>query len=177
MIVMAVSTLGPFDSGLLPGIQAALEACFPVEVTAGCALALPMEAYDAGRDQWNSPVLLKYVLAATPAGARLHLALTMEDLYIPMLTFVYGQAQLGGRAAIVSLARLRQEYYRLPANAALLQARARKEAVHETGHLFGLVHCEAETCAMRLSTTVRQIDMKSDLLCASCAEQAWGNAV
>jgi archaemetzincin len=94
-----------------------------------------------------------------------------------MLTFVYGQAQLGGRAAIVSLARLRQEYYRLPANPALLQARARKEAVHETGHLFGLVHCEADACAMRLSTTVRQIDLKSELLCAACAERAWENAV
>ncbi len=170
---MAVSTLGPFDAGLLPGIQAALESCFPVEVMTGTSLPLLPAAYDAARAQWNSPMLLKSVLEATPPGARHHLALTLEDLYIPMLTFVYGQAQLGGQAAIVSLARLRQEYYRLPANPALLEARARKEAVHETGHLFGLVHCEADTCAMRLSTTVRQIDIKSDLLCAACAKQAW----
>lgn len=174
---MAVSTLGPFNAGLLPGIQAALESCFPVEITTGPALPLLPAAFDAGREQWNSPMLLKSVLEATPPGARHHLALTSEDLYIPMLTFVYGQAQLGGQAAIVSMARLRQEYYRLPSNPALLQARVRKEAVHETGHLFGLVHCEVETCAMRLSTTVRQIDMKSDLLCASCAAQAWENAV
>ncbi len=69
------------------------------------------------------------------------LALTGRDLFVPVLTFVFGQAQLGGRVAVVSLARLRQEFYGMAPNGEILMERAVKEALHETGHTFGLVHC------------------------------------
>jgi archaemetzincin len=88
------------------------------------------------------------------------LAVTDRDLFVPVLTFVFGQAQLGGRSAVVSLARLRQEFYGLAAQSRVLLERAAKEALHETGHMFGLVHCADRSCAMSLATNVRQIDLK-----------------
>jgi len=87
---------------------------------------------------------------------------------VPMLTFVFGQAQLGGRVAIVSLARLRQEFYGLPADPILVRERAVKEALHEMGHAFGLVHCVDPLCAMSLSTQVEQVDAKLPDVCPSC---------
>ena len=98
---------------------------------------------------------------SAPEDAYKLLAVTERDLFIPVLTFVFGQAQLGGRVGVVSLARLRQEFYGLPPDRdVLLDARV-KEALHETGHLFGLVHCADRDCAMSLSTGIRQIDLKT----------------
>jgi archaemetzincin len=161
------------DPDLMTELRETLESTFPVEVQPGPALPLAPSAFEPARRQWNAPLLLETVLRATTDGVARHLAVTGEDLYIPMLTFVYGQAQLSGTAALISLARLRQEFYELPPNLTLLRARARKEAIHETGHLFGLIHCTSEGCAMRLSTNIRQLDLKPDSLCAACSAQAW----
>ena len=125
-------------------------------------------AYDAGRQQYGSIEVLHMVLRLCPEDAGKLLAVTDRDLYVPVLTFVFGQAQLGGRAAVISLARLRQEFYELAPNREVFVDRAGKEALHETGHMFGLVHCADRSCAMSLATNVRQIDGKQDAFCAAC---------
>jgi archaemetzincin len=126
-------------------------------------------AYDVERHQYASIPVLDMLLRRCPEDAGKLLAVTERDLFIPVLTFVFGQAQLGGRVGVVSFARLRQEFYGLAANREIFLERAYKEALHETGHLFGLVHCAERKCAMSLATTVRQIDMKDDAFCVPCA--------
>ena len=113
--------------------------------------------------------VLEMLARRCPADALKLLAVTERDLFIPVLTFVFGQAQLGGRVAVVSLARLRQEFYGLPPNREIFLERAHKEALHEAGHMFGLVHCADRTCAMSLATNIRQIDGKQAAFCAACA--------
>ena len=88
----------------------------------------------------------------------------------PLTAWAYDLFAVG--AAVVSLARLRQEFYRLPADREIFLERAVKEALHESGHMFGLVHCADRTCAMSLSTGVRQIDGKSASFCGPCAARA-----
>lgn len=125
-------------------------------------------AYDEGRSQYHSArILCKALEVASDDAIRL-LAVTEVDLYLPMLTFVFGQAQLGGRVAAISLARLRQEFYGLPADEALLLSRVAKEALHELGHSFGLVHCPSSSCAMSLSFNILQVDAKGFEYCSSC---------
>jgi archaemetzincin len=124
--------------------------------------------FDAGRAQYSSSAALDRMVREAPADAAKLLAVTTRDLFIPVLTFVFGQAQLNGRVGIVSLARLRQEFYGLPPDGAVFLDRAVKEALHETGHLFGLIHCADRACAMSLSTGVRQIDNKQPALCGHC---------
>ena len=89
--------------------------------------------------------ILRSLLNLKPEGENRLLGITDVDLFIPMLSFVLGQAQLGGPTAVVSVARLRQEFYGLPPDLPLLRARAVKEAVHEIGHTFGLTHCADST--------------------------------
>jgi len=125
-------------------------------------------AFDAARRQYGSVPVLEMLLRHCPPDAYKLLAVTERDLFIPVLTFVFGQAQLGGRVGVVSFARLRQEFYGLAPHREIFLERANKEALHETGHLFGLVHCAERTCAMSLATTVRQIDLKDDAFCAAC---------
>ena len=75
------------------------------------------------------------------------LGVTDVDLAIPMLSFLFGQAQFDGPVAVVSLCRLHQEFYGLPRRRRLLRERTVKEVLHELGHTFGLVHCAEPTCA------------------------------
>jgi archaemetzincin len=98
------------------------------------------------------------------------LGVTDLDLYIPVLTFVFGEAQLAGGRAVVSTLRLRQEFYGLPADPELLGERLLKEALHELGHTYGLRHCPDYTCVMSSSNGVERIDLKSAEFCPTCAQ-------
>lgn len=96
------------------------------------------------------------------------LGVTAVDLYIPILTFVFGEAQLRGSCAVVSFHRLRQEFYGLPANSTVLGERLLKEAVHELGHTLPLAHCEDYQCVMSPSHGVERTDLKTSQFCTSC---------
>ena len=128
--------------------------------------------FDASRGQYHSSALLKQMLDRLgdhgSAEDKL-VALVDVDLFIPVLTFVFGEAQLSGRCAVVSTFRLQNAFYGIPADTAMLAQRVEKEIVHEVGHLFGLVHCRAFECVMRSSTYVEEIDLKSAGLCGDCA--------
>jgi archaemetzincin len=128
----------------------------------------PQFAFEAQRAQFNSTLLLRRIVERKPPHARRVLGLTAGDLFIPMLSFVFGQAQLGGPGAIVSLARLRQEFYGLPPDQELLSGRLRKEVLHELGHTLSLVHCPDPACVMSLATGIQQVDGKSSEYCESC---------
>jgi len=125
-------------------------------------------AYDAYRAQTYSTAILSR-LAESPVGEDdIMLGVTEADLFVPVLTFVFGEAQYPGRAAIISAARLREEFYGLPPDQAKLDERLLKEAVHEIGHTRGLGHCDDWQCAMVSSHRVERLDLKSASFCASC---------
>lgn len=123
----------------------------------------PDGAYDARRQQHSSRVLLTWLIEHMPSPDAKVLGITDVDLFIPILTFVFGEAQLGGRAAVVSTARLAAD-----AAPPLVRARLLKEAAHEVGHTFGLLHCTRTTCAMARSPSVAAVDAKSHGLCPDC---------
>lgn len=131
-------------------------------------------AFDPVRNQYSSTVILERLdglVAADRQGDRRVLAVTALDLYVPILTFVFGEAQLAGRCAVVSFHRLREDFYGLPLNQALLDKRLTKEAVHELGHTFGLRHCSNWGCVMASSHSVARLDLKTPYFCPACQRQ------
>jgi archaemetzincin len=127
-------------------------------------------AEDAVRGQYHS----SSVLAALPPpdAGRCVLVVTEADLYVPVLTFVFGEAQLGGPRAIVSAHRLREEFYGLPPDESKLDARLAKEALHELGHTLGLRHCDDWRCVMASSHAVERLDLKEAQFCRQCAQRS-----
>ena len=104
--------------------------------------------------------------ACRRARARL-LGVTERDLFVPVLSFVYGQAQLGGRVAVVSLARLRPEFHGLPGwpGRRSRGARARRPSTR-SGTRSG--SCTASTAAARcrFRSTSPDLDGKTATPCA-----------
>lgn len=124
--------------------------------------------YNPARQQYSSMDILLGLarLEASPDSKVLGLA--SVDLFIPILTFVFGQAQLNNRNALMSTYRLNQGYYGLPEDEELFYDRCEKEALHEIGHTFGLLHCHRFDCIMYLSNAIDQVDLKSNRFCDSC---------
>ena len=127
-------------------------------------------AFDPRRGQYYSTAILQRLDRFSDSGARI-LGVTASDLYVPVLTFVFGEAQLNGNCAVVSIARLRDEYYGLPPRADVLADRLYKEAVHELGHTFGLRHCNGWQCVMSSSHAVERLDVKGAEFCQACGRK------
>lgn len=129
------------------------------------------EFYDPARRQYNGNLLLKLVDSIPIPDSVKALGLFNVDLFIPILTFIFGQAYLGGRTGIASLYRLSNERYGIEEDDQFLLERFQKEVIHELGHTFGLIHCQNPTCVMRSSTYVEDIDQKSQIFCLNCRTQ------
>lgn len=153
--------------GLLRGLARCLGEAFGAPVEVRRPWFDPERCLDPERGQYNSTLLLAQLQGA-PGDAWRVLGVTGIDLFIPVLTYVFGEAQLPGRAAVISLHRLSPELYGLPPDEERLAGRAEKEAVHELGHTFGLVHCRQPGCVMGTSTYVEEIDLKSARFCDEC---------
>jgi archaemetzincin len=125
-------------------------------------------AFDPSRRQYNSTALLVQLLNSYPNSQEKKIALVDVDLHVPVLTFVFGEAQLGGIAAVVSTHRLANQFYGLPRDDGMMLHRLEKEVIHELGHTFGLYHCRQFECVMRSSTYVEEIDLKRNTLCSDC---------
>ena len=155
------------DHEVIGTLRRDVEHVFRVTARALPHKARPTDSYDARRQQHSSTRILRWLIENRPHPAAKIVAITDADLFIPILTFVYGEAQLGGSAAVVSTARLVSDNGFRP-DAALLTARLQKECLHELGHTFGLLHCPLPTCVMARSVNLVQVDAKNPALCYDC---------
>jgi archaemetzincin len=129
------------------------------------------EFYDPARRQYDANALLKAVDGHYSSESAKTAGLFYVDLFIPVLTYLFGQAFLGGRTAIASIYRLSNERYGLKENDQLLLDRFTKEVVHELGHTLGLIHCHTPGCVMVSGTYVEDIDQKGHDLCPHCRRE------
>jgi len=163
--------VGNVEVSLLQYLCREIPRCLPVD----CKI-LPLEldpapSYHPERQQYHSSELLQRMQSfVQPEDWRL-LAIAAIDLYIPILKYVFGEAQMGGPCAIVSFHRLRQEFYGLGRDDSLLGERLLKESVHELGHTLDLHHCHDYQCAMASSHAVEWIDLRESTFCQSCYAQ------
>jgi len=159
---------GQFGIGFIENVAEAVKHEFGFPVLLQNARADLGEFYDPGRRQYNGDKLLKEVHSMNFSGSLKMVGLFHVDLFIPILTYIFGQAQLGGKTAIASIYRLRNERYGMPVDEKLLLDRFTKEVIHELGHTFHLIHCQNPVCVMRSSTYVEDIDQKERHLCPNC---------
>jgi archaemetzincin len=162
-------TLVPFGhvtQEILTELQQRLHEVFGAEVTVSSSISTPDWAYEPLRSQYDAGSLLQ-TLPEGKAHDRI-LGIVDQDLFMPRLNFVFGVADTHGRRAIISLARLRQEFYGLAPDLSLFLLRATKEAVHELGHTWELEHCPDPRCVMYFSNSHGDTDHKGYQFCLQC---------
>jgi len=172
MRLLRLLPIGKLDGRLLTDLAPALADTFRIRCEIVAPALDPQVAFHIEREQYHSSELIHRMQGYYSADTWRVLGVTAVDLYIPILTFVFGEAQMGGPCAVVSTYRLRQEFYGLPADGMLLGERLLKEAVHEVGHTLHLTHCDDYGCAMAPSHAVEWIDLKGSLLCTGCHRRA-----
>ena len=160
--------VGAVEPALLEQLRSEIRDCFQVRCELSTASLDPRPSYHPERQQYHSSEILQRMQALFGPADFHVLGITSVDLYIPILQYVFGEAQLGGRFAIVSFHRLRQEFYGLERDDALLSERLGKEAIHELGHTLGLRHCQDYRCAMASAHAVEWVDLRESVLCPSC---------
>ena len=156
---------------MLERVRQEVEKTFTCPTRLAPANQFPDDTLEPRRGQYSSTKILRWILTRVPSGAAKILGITDVDLFIPVLTFVFGEAQVDGLAAVVSTARLRLTYNKQPAPHALLEARLLKECLHELGHTFGLVHCPDAACLMSRSNSVLEVDKKQTIFCRDCRQR------
>lgn len=166
-LCILLTPVGDFEQDLLAAVENEVRRVFGRPTRTARLLADIGFARDPLRGQVGSTPLLERLAALCPPDALKVLALTEEDLFIPVFTYVFGEAQLGGRACIVSSHRLGLAPG-FPLPHAALRSRLLKEAVHELGHTFGLRHCPDPACPMHYCRSARDVDRKGGELCRYC---------
>ena len=171
--MICLVSVGKDASAVFPELQQEIKETYGYEVTARVEVPLPEIAYDQKRNQYLAVPILNRIGQRVPDEDCLKvLGIADVDLFTNDLHFIFGKAEgIPGRVAVISLLRLRPEFYRKPPDQKLFLDRVVKEAVHELGHLFGLQHCENPECVMFFSKSIADTDKKGKKPCSSCAKQ------
>lgn len=168
---IAVVSVGFVDKAVLNAVQRGLLLSFGSEIVCDVLeenLPIPRDAYNAVRCQYHSSKMLRVIRNyAEKHDIDVVLGVTEMDLYVPFLNFVFGEAECPGRAAVISLCRLRPEFYGQSSDWELFIERVVKESVHEVGHALGLGHCSSVFCVMFFSNSILDTDRKR-FFCGKC---------
>ncbi|MFQ5688045.1 MAG: archaemetzincin family Zn-dependent metalloprotease [Candidatus Scalindua sp.] len=165
---ICIIPVGTIDKEILHYTQKELEDRFNVKIDIGRQLEDPTYAYHKQKRQYHSTKILKRIQKLRLTGYDRVLGIADVDLYVPERTFVFGEAVIKKKVAIISLTRLRQRFYNLPEDLTLFRKRIIIEAVHELGHTYGLRHCTNNKCVMFLSKVLSDTDQKGSVLCSNC---------
>jgi len=173
---IGIVSVGQATPNMLIELQEGLPKIFP-ETTCSVIqepLPLPDQAFDKKRNQFNSSAILDkiQVFVTKNKDYQRVLGVINIDIFASGLNYVFGEAYVSGQAALISLWRLKPEFYSETSNSPIFTLRAVKEAVHELGHTLGVRHCSKNFCVMHFSNSIFDTDKKQNLLCDQCYLQA-----
>jgi archaemetzincin len=164
-------SFGGFDSSFLSKIKASVMKEFPVNIKIVEGHFDLTDYYEPARRQYNADKILIKMDEMHADNEHKIMGLFNVDIFIPIFTYIFGQAFLNGRSGIASVYRLTNERYGIKPDNELLIERFSKEIIHELGHTFGLIHCRIPDCVMRSGTYVEDIDQKNAAFCDQCKSQ------
>ncbi|MFN2449422.1 MAG: archaemetzincin family Zn-dependent metalloprotease [Candidatus Baltobacteraceae bacterium] len=170
--LLRIVPVNAIDPGFLSRLGLCLEERFLYRARVERALALPQSAVNSTRGQLFLATLTARLLRTYPDGEGFLLAVTGFDLYKTSHRYIFGDADEQRRVAVVSLHRLRSEFYGEDPDANTLFQRTLKEAVHELGHAGGLKHCYNGRCAMYYSNSIFETDNKMPHFCDVCDKRS-----
>ncbi|MFP4162610.1 MAG: archaemetzincin family Zn-dependent metalloprotease [Chitinispirillaceae bacterium] len=165
--------LGPVCEELPGWLESRIAEIYSAQVSTGELVALPETLFVPQRKQYDGDLILPFIRNAVHDFSEYKLGLVDEDCFSEGLNFIFGQSVLKGHESFVALSRLKESFYARAENKELFFQRVLKEAVHELGHAFGMVHCADPECVMHFSNSLKDTDRKTLSLCGGCRRQLW----
>lgn len=166
---VGVVPFGEVDVIVLKTVAAHILGYLQIDTEIAPPLEYPGYAYDNKRLQYDAGAILKVFESVSFHSYTKVIGILDADLFVPILTYVFGEARQGGKCALVSLHRLRKNPDGSEASSPVLFERAAKVALHELGHLFNLIHCDNERCLMHFSGGIRDLDRAPPYFCRYCS--------
>jgi len=173
MAVSGNSCIGVLPIGAVPEIAPKVIAAnvsgylnLPAEVLP--PIKKPDYAFDARRLQYDAGRILTQLETLPFDDHQKIIAVLNVDLFVPIFTYVFGEARQGGKCALVSLVRIGMHVDGSTPPKSLLNERAAKVGLHELGHLFGLLHCDDGKCLMHFSGGLGTLDRLPLYFCRYC---------
>lgn len=163
--------VGRIDVTQFEAVRAPLQECFGRTVEVGMRLPVPKYAYNPNRGQYHSAAIMKRIEEARSTDWDAAIGVSQEDLFVPEVPFIFGEADRSTRTALLSLARLRPDGGVPEARDDVLRRRLISEAIHQVGLLRGLAHCPNNRCVMFYAASVLEIDKRGAALCANCKKR------
>lgn len=162
--------LGEFkgkDEKLIRDMTDYAQIFFDCETVLFDAKPMPRRTYNKKRDQYNASQVLDDMAGNVPKDALAVAGITLDDLYVPDLNFVFGLGSLTNRVGVYSLVR-----YRTPgADEKLVLRRSIDVMTHELGHIPGMGHCVFYKCLMCGSNSLKESDSRPAFLCPLCLDK------
>jgi archaemetzincin len=146
---------------------------FSADVAIEAKRSIPEEAYDFRRSQYYANAILddlagEFIIRAKEERV---LGVIDADMHTDPMNFIFGLANRKAGCCLISLARLKPEFYGEKPDKELLASRAIKESMHELGHTFRLSHCPRHDCAMFFCESVQATDKKKAGFCSDCKKK------
>lgn len=160
--------LGRVEEDVLHVVADSLQGILRLPVDLHRSVPIPADTFIESRKQHNAMGLIKYLDKELSHQSLKLLGITRYDICNPILTYVFGEAYMGGRSAVMSTVRLGAGPRGLPVSRELFLDRVVKVAIHEIGHTFGVPHCHTDRCVMRASNNIPDLDAKLNYLCSYC---------
>lgn len=165
VLITPVSTVGDL---LLDNLAETLKKTLNINCEITETMEMPDEAYDRERNQYHSTVIIKKLRTHRTSNSHKILGVTEHDIFVPEFNYVFGQADINGPGAVISLHRLRQRFYGKDDDDEIFHRRTMKEAIHELGHAWGVMHCKNSKCIMYFSSIIEDTDKKLPEFCEKC---------
>jgi archaemetzincin len=166
--LITIIPLGKVNEDVLRVVADTVQGVLRVPVDTDEAILIPPETFMEGRNQFNAMMLLKFLKNDHAKKNGKTLGITGKDLGNPILTHVFGEAYMGGEAAVISYYRLYKGPGDSPVSREQFLQRITKVALHEIGHMFNVPHCHTGRCVMRASNNLADLDDKMNYLCNYC---------
>lgn len=166
---VGVVPLGEVPEIALKVIAAHISGYYKLSVQILPPLGHPDYAFHERRFQYDAGIILKAFESIQFEDYEKVIGVLNLDLFVPIFTYVFGEAKQGGKFALVSLFRLDKNPDGHPSPSSLIFERAAKVALHELGHLFNLFHCRGKNCLMHFSGGIQDLDETPMYLCRYCS--------
>ncbi len=162
--------IGPVENSLLEFLADCISRHLDLSCRIESQIDVPDHTFSKVRAQYDAKLMLTHLKPFHSPGSLKIVGVTQVDLFVPILKFIFGVAQIDGPLALISMHRLCPRFYDLPRDEDLLKQRAEKTLMHELGHAFGLTHCRDKACVMYSSVKISDTDRKKPSFCDTCQE-------